>query len=63
MDDDNEDEVSAKDLPAVRSTLSESVRLVLLLTVPSALFLAVAPVSTPALSAMTAAAGTPCATR
>ena len=30
-----------KDLPAVRSTLSESVRLVLLLTVPSALFLAV----------------------
>ncbi len=30
-----------KDVPAVRSTLSESVRLVLLLTVPSALFLAV----------------------
>lgn len=30
-----------KDMPAVRATLSESVRLVLLLTVPSALFLAV----------------------
>jgi putative peptidoglycan lipid II flippase len=30
-----------RDLPAVRATLSESVRLVLLLTVPSALFLAV----------------------
>lgn len=30
-----------KDLPGVRSTLSESVRLVLLLTVPSAMFLAV----------------------
>ncbi len=30
-----------EDLPAVRATLSESVRLVLLLTVPSALFLAV----------------------
>ena len=30
-----------QDLPAVRSTLSESVRLVLLLTIPSALFLAV----------------------
>jgi len=30
-----------QDLPAVRSTLSESVRLVLLLTIPSAMFLAV----------------------